>query len=138
MVCVLLVTFLLLSFSVWTAVQIQLTAVGCRRIFSMLTHNSYCIFLICGLSESHHTCLRCLTPSVSFHKAIGQNMDIHSDYNEQHGLCYRPLLATVGRYSPSVSDGFCVIIGCCRINEEAGRFPVGANLSSYKLVILSI
>lgn len=65
-------------------------------------------------------------------------MDIHSDCNEQHGQRYRHLLAAVRTYSSPVSDGFCIIIGRCRINEEAAYFPAGANLSSYKLVIVSI
>lgn len=44
---------------------------------------------------------------------------------------------TVRTYSYPVSDGFCVIIGRCRINDEAAHFAAGINLSSYKLVIVS-
>lgn len=70
-----------------------------------------------------------------FHEDNDQNVDIHCHGNEQHGHCYRHLLAAVRTHSSPVSDGFCIIIGRCRINDEPAHFPPEAN---YKLVIVSI
>lgn len=65
-------------------------------------------------------------------------MDIHSDCNEQYKHRYRRLLKSSANIFFLVSDGFCAIIGHCRINEEVACFPAAANLSPYKLVIVSI
>lgn len=101
-----------------------------------------CIFpldIICVLSALHRTCLRCPAPSVSFHKDNGQNMDIHSDCNEQRGRSeniFSPLLYP----SPpprSVMDS-ASLLGAAESMKRQHIFLAEPISPPYKLAIVSI